>query len=128
MENEVGFESTLVGKVITNIIGKEGDHEMTFTTNRGDRYQLYHIVNCCNSVVLEDICGDLDDLLNSPIVEAQEVTNQDDDPMEEPESYDSHTWTFYKLATIKGWVTLRWLGTSNGYYSENVGFQKLPTG
>ena len=60
---------------------------------------------------------------------AEEASSYNENPIEVAgkEMYhdDSFTWTFYKLATIKGYVTIRWYGTSNGYYSEEVDFEKV---
>lgn len=115
---EVKFEE-LIGKVFIKI-EKVGDDEIYFHTNDGQILKMYHDQDCCESVYIEDICGDLDDLINSPITMAEEIYNVDEDALNEYD--DSFTWTFYKFATSKGYVTIRWYGTSNGYYSESVNF------
>ena len=117
-KENIGIES-LLNKVIIKI--DKTDDELIFTTNEGKRYRAYHQQDCCESVYIEDIEGNLDDLLNSPILQAEESTNSED-TFGKIEYPDSFTWTFYKLATIKGYVTIRWLGESNGYYSESVDF------
>lgn len=67
-------------------------------------YKMYHLRDCCESAHLEDIIGDLNDLIETPILQAEEVTSKDN-PLSGSDY--SFTWTFYKLATIKGYVTLR---------------------
>ena len=118
----------LIGKTLTEInIDKEQD-EIIFICDNGDKYKMYHVEDCCESVVIEDINGDINDLIGYPILIAEELTFLDEHPrgVKKPEFQDdSFTWTFYKLATIKGYVDIRWYGESNGYYSENVDFEKI---
>lgn len=112
--------SILLGKTITKIFqDQEKDpYDILFVTSDGEKFILTHVQDCSENIFLEDICGDLEDILDSPIIQADEEIN-DTLPCEDG-YYDSYTWTFYKLATIKGSVTLRWYSTSNGYYSEEV--------
>lgn len=109
----------LVGKTMSSVVVNE-KHEVIFTTTDGERYRMYHEQDCCENVVIEDIRGDVRDLEGSPIIMAQEEVSHDGEP--EPDSDYSFTWTFYKLATSKGEVVIRWYGSSNGYYSEGVDF------
>lgn len=111
----------LKGKILNKIENKD-NAELIFTLDNGEEYILYHSQDCCESVYIEDIEGDLQNLVGTPILQADESTNSEDKL--DKEIYDSFTWTFYKLATIKGYVTIRWLGESNGYYSESVTFCK----
>jgi hypothetical protein len=110
----------LIGKTITRI--DRSDDELIFTISDDEKYKMYHSQDCCESVVIDDIVGDLKDLIGSPILIAAEVCND----FSAKDSYDeSFTWTFYKLATVKGYVNIKWYGTSNGYYSENVDFERI---
>lgn len=113
----------LKGKTLAMVENK-GD-EVLFVTADGERYKLYHSQDCCESVTVEDVCGDLADLIGSQILQAEEVTSDTNPEGVTKEYQDSFTWTFYKLATLKGAVTIRWYGESNGYYSESVDFARV---
>lgn len=109
--------SELIGKTAV-VIANEGD-ALIFNMDDGTKYKMHHYQNCCESVTIEDICGDLEDLVGTPFTQAVESTNHNND------EYSSETWTFYILGTNKGSVTIRWYGTSNGYYSESVDFDRV---
>ena len=120
----------VVGKTFVKIEQqKEGSYISALLFHTADEtYKMYHEQDCCEGVYLEDIVGDLNTLLNTPILMAYVASNHKEvtEANQEINYYhDSSTWTFYHLATIKGYVTLRWIGESNGYYSETVDFIKL---
>lgn len=114
----------LKGKTIEKIIGDIGDECVEFFLTNDERYRLIYHQDCCADCSIEDICGDLDDLIGSPILLSEEIESNNEQKKDNDESY---TWVFYKLATIKGSVTIRWYGSSNGYYSEMATFEKLIT-
>lgn len=109
----------LQGKTLVEVKVQE-DSNITFVTSTGESFEMYHDQDCCEHVRIESVVGDWKDMLGYPLLKAEESTNQDNPP----EYADSYTWTFYKLATIKGYVDIRWLGESNGYYSESVSLHK----
>ncbi len=112
----------MIGSTIDSI--NQTSTELNFRSSDGRKFRFYHDQDCCESVYIEDIAGDLGDLLHSPLTMAEEVSNLETPKI--PEFADrSYTWTFYRFGTIKGSVTVRWFGTSNGYYSESVDYQVL---
>ena len=113
--------SVLLGKTLTEIKVNKKKDEIIFFANDGTSYKMFHWQDCCECVYIEDINGNIDDLLNTPILLAEESTSEEN-PLDND---DSFTWTFYKFGTIKGYVDIRWYGNSNGYYSESVDFVGL---
>jgi hypothetical protein len=112
------------GQVFTKVYVTDNKYEMIFE-NDEFIFTFYHEDDCCESVYIDDITGDLNDLVGKPLDIVEVARHEDTMPqgmdLKKPE--DSFTWTFYKFATIKGWVDVRWLGDSNGYYSEEVDFK-----
>ena len=114
----------LIGKTFTEVASSSED--LLFASEDGG-FKFYHDQGCCESVMIESIDGSLADLVGSPILMAEEVSS---DPVyceghPQKNCHGSETWTFYKFASEKGHVTVRWYGTSNGYYSERVSFDSF---
>lgn len=122
--------SELLGQTLTSLekIDYNDNDALLFNTDAGEQFIMTHRQNCCERVVLDDIIGDLSDLIGSPLLISEEVNDTMKgliDPGPKNQFTESYTWTFYKFATIKGYVDLRWYGSSNGYYSESVSFFKV---
>ena len=112
--------SDLKGKTIDRIEGLEkGSLEVLVFTTCGYKYSFFHIQDCCERVDLYDFDGCQEDLSGALVVSAEEVVSDCEGDLPES-SDDSWTWTFYKIETNKGGVWMRWLGQSNGYYSEGI--------
>lgn len=114
--DEIAF-SELLGKTIIRIVIANDKTALYIDTDDLVRFRMSHHQDCCEHVSIEDIAGDLGDLLHSPIIRAEANSNDD------PEADEHGTWTYYKFDTANGDVTIRWYGSSNGYYSESVEFE-----
>jgi hypothetical protein len=112
----------MVGLTVENI--NVGNDEMTFIFTIGLKVQFYHSQNCCESVYIESVVGDINDLIGNVLTVAEEVSNYDTSVSKLTENDvewgDVEQWTFYKFDSNKGGITVRWYGTSNGYYSIGV--------
>lgn len=108
--------SELKGKILKSWSKGYDYGEILFTMDfeDGDSFAFVHYQDCCESVWLDDICGDMDNLIGDEILLAEEISENCE------EAFESGTWTFYKLGTVKDRVTLTFRGESNGYYSESV--------
>jgi hypothetical protein len=123
---EVHSIVAMLGRHMCKVEVNTAKDELRFTDDEGYEYVFYHEQDCCESVFIEEIIGDLDGLTCGVITEAEETIHY---PTEAEialagNGNDSETWTFYKFNTDQGNpVTIRWRGESNGYYSEKVDFQ-----
>ena len=98
-----------------------------FHTFCGKRFKMTPYCELPFGAWLEDQCGDFRDLQLYPILLAEEVSNTN----HKQNGLTKH-WTFYKLSTNKGSITLRWMcECANGYdlcwgdYAIGVDFYEL---
>ncbi len=114
---------------------------VSFVSTEGRRFDFFHSPECCESVQVEDVAGDVRDLLDAPLVMAEVERCGDQDPPERVQAFnlkmeqlfpgeqpykdDAWAWTFYKFGTVKGYVTVRWLGSSNGWYGVDVECEEI---
>lgn len=106
--------SDMIGEVFTSVTRNQNNQDEIYFSNDTGKFTMTHHQDCCEDVYIESIVGDLEDLVDTPILKAEEVVSYDEDTDE------NCTYTFYKFSTIKGYVDIRWVGSSNGYYSESV--------
>ena len=118
------FEDIL-GLTLTKFEVNTDKDRIDIESSDGRKFIMHHPQDCCESVSIDQITGDIADLIGSPILKAEEATSDKNPDGVTMEYQDSFTWTFYKLATIKGYVDIRWYGESNGHYSESVYFDEV---
>ena len=102
----------MLGKTFVQVTGSVDSDGMMFETATGERFLFAHQQDCCETVRINDIVGDLADLVGEPLLMAEEVSGEIPEAKED-EYIDSRTWTFYKFATRKGYVDVRWMGVGS---------------
>lgn len=90
----------------------------------GRRINIDHFQECCEVVQLVDVAGGkLEDIIGERLIKVNLSSreNKDEDDGTYEICYDySNVWTFITISTFNTDLTLRWHGSSNGYYSENM--------
>jgi hypothetical protein len=109
----------MIGATVIAISCLEKESDLvTIVTDIGN-FEFQHDQDCCEDVALNDF--EYEDMVGLVITAASEECSG----LEyEADSYEHGTWTFYKIEASKdgkgGSLWMRWLGASNGYYSERV--------
>ena len=109
------------GMTITAVVYKESNESLLIHLNTHVLEMIHH-QDCCETVYLADVVGSFEDLIGYPLLEVSE--NLVDIATEDMSS----TASYYNFKTIKASVQLRWVGESNGHYSETIDCFLYPTG
>jgi hypothetical protein len=122
--NRVRFD-VLVGEVLDAVDIDREENQILLTTRSGRKFLVYHEQDCCETVAISGQDGNFDKLIGKPIVEARDFAV---DTGESESDYDSQTTTTLVFRVDDQTVISRWIGDSNGYYSESVDIAELING
>lgn len=114
---------TLRGLTIAHVHYDGGEQVVYFRTECGRHFVMHHQQDCCESVSLIEGHDELRALIGHRIEQAEESSNDTEGARSEWD--ESFLWTYYRIGTAGGWAVLRWYGSSNGYYSEDVDFEEI---
>lgn len=114
---------SLVGEVLTHIDTDEKNEQIMLTTASGRVIKIYHDQDCCEQVQIETTEGDWHSLIGKVIIEAEREEIKEGEP--EPECAESWTRTNFTFRVDDATVISRWIGESNGYYSESVDIHEV---
>lgn len=106
----------IVGKTPASIDCHDDVMYMKFTD--GTSCEWFHYQDCCETVYIDDVNGDWNDLIGNPLIIAEERNS--DDAVSKGGGCEE--WTFYTFRGIGGSVDVKWYGDSNGCYSTSVTF------
>jgi hypothetical protein len=122
MRKQIKVFDNLIGETIIDLVVDTANKEVQLHLLCGRSFKLYHNQDCCEEFSVEGIDGGIEGILNSPLLLAEHVSIH-----KEVDGYGSETSHWYKLGMIKDTITLRFIGSSNGYYSEAVDFIEIDT-
>ena len=113
----------ILNKEIVEIKGLEqGSSEVLIVFTDGSVLEQIHHQDCCECVEVEQVDGDIGRHIGAKCIgiDTRVVELGDEGFKGNSDYYESATATFYTLTTSKGYLDWRWVGESNGYYSEDV--------
>ena len=108
------------GMTITAVVYDEQNESLLIHLNTHVLEMIHH-QDCCETVYLSDVVGSFEDLIGYPLLEVSESI------VSIPTEYESATASYYNFKTVKASVQLRWVGESNGCYSETIDCFLYPT-
>ena len=108
----------IVGEVLTHIDLDPERDAIRLTTESGRTFLIHHDQDCCESVHIEDTEGNWRELLGKQVIEVTHEETESGDPP--PEDAESWTRTALAFKVDDATVISRWIGESNGHYSESV--------